>query len=83
VVSYTRKVDGEPDSCRFEPVEAIGRGHIAFEVKDVNATRENVIAAGGSALGTIETVTVPGAGVITWTYVRDPEGNIIELQRRG
>jgi hypothetical protein len=32
--------------------------------------------------GTIESVAVAGAGRITWTYARDPEGNIIELQRR-
>ena len=27
-------------------------------------------------------MAVPGLGSVTWTYVRDPEGNIIELQRR-
>lgn len=58
----------------------IGFGHIAFAVDDVAAASQAVIAAGGAPLGTIETVSIPGAGSITWTYVRDPEGNIVELQ---
>jgi catechol 2,3-dioxygenase-like lactoylglutathione lyase family enzyme len=59
-----------------------GFGHIAFTVPDVAIARAAVLAAGGQALGTVESVDIPGAGRITWTYVRDPEGNIIELQRR-
>ena len=64
------------------PANRVGFGHIAFEVDDVSATRDAVIAAGGAAVGTVERVAIPGAGHITWTYARDPEGNIIELQRR-
>ena len=60
----------------------VGFGHIAFAVDDVQAARDAVLAAGGSAVGTVEAVAIPGAGIITWTYTRDPEGNIIELQRR-
>ena len=59
-----------------------GFAHIAFAVEDVAQAREVVLAAGGSAVGPIESVVLPGAGKITWTYLRDPEGNIIELQRR-
>jgi len=57
----------------------LGFGHIAFQVDDVAAARAAVVAGGGSMVGTIETVAIEGAGSITWTYVRDPEGNIIEL----
>ena len=53
----------------------------SFAVDDVAAAREAVLAAGGTAVGTVEVVAIPGAGTITWTYVRDPEGNIVELQR--
>ena len=60
----------------------VGFGHIAFEVDDVAASRDAVVAAGGTLLGTVESVAIQGAGRIMWTYVRDPEGNIIELQRR-
>ena len=64
------------------PANRVGFGHIAFAVDDVAGTRDAVLAAGGSQVGTIESVAIEGAGTITWTYVRDPEGNIIELQRR-
>lgn len=64
------------------PANRVGFGHIAFAVDDVAAVHQEVLAAGGFPVGTIERVAIAGAGTITWTYVRDPEGNIIELQRR-
>lgn len=57
-----------------------GWGHLAFEVEDVSAALRAVLTAGGSGLGEVVTLDVPAAGTITWTYARDPEGNIIELQ---
>jgi catechol 2,3-dioxygenase-like lactoylglutathione lyase family enzyme len=57
-----------------------GLGHLAFEVDNVPAAERAVLAAGGSKLGEIVTFDVPGAGTITFTYIRDPEENIIELQ---
>jgi predicted enzyme related to lactoylglutathione lyase len=58
-----------------------GFGHIAFAVDDVEAAREAVIAAGGGSLGEVVSLQVPGAGTVTFVYLTDPEGNIIELQR--
>jgi catechol 2,3-dioxygenase-like lactoylglutathione lyase family enzyme len=58
-----------------------GWGHIAFSVDDVPAAREAVIAAGGRAVGELVSTEIAGAGAITFAYVTDPEGNIIELQR--
>lgn len=58
----------------------LGLGHVAFEVEDVPTAREAVLAAGGHELGQIVTARIPGAGTITFVYVTDPEGNIIELQ---
>jgi catechol 2,3-dioxygenase-like lactoylglutathione lyase family enzyme len=58
-----------------------GWGHIAFSVADVPAAREAVLAAGGGVVGDTISVEVAGAGPITFAYVTDPEGNIIELQR--
>jgi catechol 2,3-dioxygenase-like lactoylglutathione lyase family enzyme len=58
-----------------------GFAHIAFAVDDVEAARDAVLAAGGSAVGQLVCRQVPGAGTITFVYVADPEGNIIELQR--
>jgi predicted enzyme related to lactoylglutathione lyase len=56
-----------------------GFGHIAFLVPDVAAARDAVLKAGGSEHGAI--VTTPcGDRKLTWVYLRDPEGNLIELQ---
>jgi len=58
-----------------------GLGHLAFAVDDVSEMLDRVIAKGGKALGKIVNATVAGAGNITFVYVTDPEGNIIELQK--
>ena len=58
-----------------------GFSHIAFAVDDVAAAAEAVLANGGSALGDLTEREIPGAGRLTFRYVADPEGNIIELQR--
>jgi predicted enzyme related to lactoylglutathione lyase len=57
-----------------------GFGHIAFSVPDVGAARETVLAAGGQAVGEVVTVTVADGRRVTWCYVTDPEGNVVELQ---
>lgn len=57
-----------------------GFGHIAFEVEHVEDVLKQVIANGGSAFGEIAHHNIEGAGQITFTYARDPEGNLIELQ---
>lgn len=65
------------------PATAVNRpgfGHIAFIVDDVSAAREEVLKAGGRAIGDVVTLTAPNGARVTWTYVTDPEGNAIELQ---
>ena len=57
-----------------------GLGHIAFEVDDVAAAAGRVTDAGGALVGDSVTADVPGAGRITFVYVSDPEGNVVELQ---
>jgi glyoxylase I family protein len=57
-----------------------GFGHIAFAVPDVDAALSAVVAEGGRALGEIVTHAIEAAGTICFTYARDPEGNILELQ---
>jgi predicted enzyme related to lactoylglutathione lyase len=54
--------------------------HIAFSVDDVAAAHEAVLQAGGHAVGQIVTLQVATGAKVTWCYVTDPEGNIIELQ---
>lgn len=57
-----------------------GYGHLAFEVTDVPAIFAAVLAHGGQRLGDIVRTSVSGVGDLEVIYVRDPEGNIIELQ---
>jgi predicted enzyme related to lactoylglutathione lyase len=65
------------------PASAVNRpgfGHIAFRVGDVAAARQAVLAAGGGPVGEVVTLTIAGGGKVTWCYLTDPEGNILELQ---
>jgi predicted enzyme related to lactoylglutathione lyase len=57
-----------------------GFGHIAFVVDDVIAARSAIVAAGGSAVGDLVTLTTSTGDKVTWVYVTDPEENVIELQ---
>jgi catechol 2,3-dioxygenase-like lactoylglutathione lyase family enzyme len=57
-----------------------GFSHLAFSVDDVKAAVDAVMSAGGRTVGEIVSREVQGAGVITFAYVTDPEGNVIELQ---
>lgn len=57
-----------------------GFGHIAFSVDDVAAVQKAVLQAGGRAIGEIVTLQVATGAKVTWCYVTDPEGNVIELQ---
>jgi predicted enzyme related to lactoylglutathione lyase len=57
-----------------------GFGHIAFAVEDVAAAQQAVLQAGGHAIGEIVSLQVATGATVTWCYVTDPEGNIIELQ---
>jgi predicted enzyme related to lactoylglutathione lyase len=58
-----------------------GFSHIAFAVDDVASARDVVLAAGGRSVGEVVTLSITEARSVTFAYVMDPEGNIIELQR--
>ena len=75
IFTYTPLANGSPGA-----VNRPGFGHIAFTVDDVPAARSEVLAAGGQAVGEVVTLTIAGGARVTWCYVTDPEGNIIELQ---
>jgi len=75
IFSYTPECPGQPYA-----VNRPGWGHIAFEVARVDAVRAEVLARGGASVGDVVRLrTADGRGV-TWCYVTDPEGNVIELQ---
>ncbi|MFZ0918421.1 MAG: VOC family protein [Candidatus Udaeobacter sp.] len=76
IFSYDQLVE------RGTPVaNQIGFAHIAFAVDDVDKALQAVIAAGGGAVGNITTTKVDCVGVLRVVYARDPEGNIVELQK--
>jgi len=77
IFSYDRMVEGGSAPLVNEP----GFGHLAFQVDDVEAALQAVQAAGGGAVGRVTTLSVKGAGAVQVAYARDPEGNILELQR--
>ena len=58
-----------------------GFAHVAFAVDDVDQALQAVIAAGGGAVGRVATTEVDGVGLLRVVYARDPEGNIVELQK--
>ncbi len=60
-----------------------GFGHVAFEVDNVPEARSEVLAQGGRAVGEVVSLTTSAGGRVTWCYVTDPEGNMIELQKWG
>ncbi len=76
IFEFGQRVDGPPVA-----VNQRGFGHIAFAVDDVEAARNAVLVAGGSSVGELVTLAISESRSVTFAYVRDPEGNIIELQR--
>lgn len=60
-------------------VNRIGQGHIAFDVENVSDAQEEVVRTGGSEVGEIAFVVTLDGKPLKWCYVRDPEGNMIEL----
>ena len=72
--------DDMPDRQLPMPNEP-GFAHLAFAVDDVEKALETVISAGGSSVGEIATTEVGGVGSLQVIYARDPEGNIVELQK--
>jgi catechol 2,3-dioxygenase-like lactoylglutathione lyase family enzyme len=61
-------------------VDRAGWGHVAFQVPDVPAALESVLAAGGNSVGEVVTLTTKDGRHVTWCYATDIDGNIIELQ---
>ncbi|MBN2274742.1 MAG: VOC family protein [Bacteroidales bacterium] len=61
-------------------INAQGFAHIAFHVDDVEATLNTVLTHGGEKYGELVEKDIHGDGRIKVIYVKDPEGNIIEIQ---
>jgi catechol 2,3-dioxygenase-like lactoylglutathione lyase family enzyme len=74
--------DTNIDPAAAPTANRVGWGHIAFMVDDVASARTAVLSAGGQPLPGAEVVTTRTADGrrVTWCYLADPEGNLIELQ---
>ena len=70
------EIDGHPGTQIDRP----GWGHVAFQVPDVPAAVDAVVAAGGGRYGEIVAMQTKDGRHITWVYATDPDGNVVELQ---
>lgn len=81
IYEYTAPAYAEDVPPPVSAVHRPGFGHVAFAVDDVANARRVMLDAGGESVGkVVESVTQDGSRV-TWCYCRDPEGNVVELQR--
>ncbi len=71
--------DAMPEHPAISP-NTPGFSHIAFSVDDVAAVAQSAFDHGGSAVGEMVVRDYPDIGLLTFQYVADPEGNIIEIQ---
>jgi catechol 2,3-dioxygenase-like lactoylglutathione lyase family enzyme len=75
IYEYSSMPDGLPPAANRP-----GFGHIAFAVPSIVDARRAVLAAGGGVIGEVVTLKTAEGRFVTWAYVTDPEGNIVELQ---
>lgn len=75
IFTYSRLAPGEAP-CVNRP----GFGHVAFSVASVPEAQAEVIRLGGRPLGEVVELVLSDGRRVTWCYVHDPEGNLIELQ---
>ena len=71
----------EPAAQSYPTSDRLGFAHVAFRVDDVPRTLERLLEAGGQRLGEVAHADVEGEAHLEVVYARDPEGNIVELQR--
>lgn len=74
---YTERRDRPPPAVN-EP----GYGHLCFAVGNIEAAHAAILKAGGQAVGEVTDFGTADAPVLL-VYMRDPEGNIVELEQRG
>jgi len=75
IFSYDEFIDTVPMMAN-----QIGFTHIAFEVDNVDDILKKALKYGGTRLGEVIENEVEGVGILKFTYLRDIEGNIIEIQ---
>jgi len=76
IFEYNKNIGNPSKDINLE-----GFGHIAFAVDDVQEKLNFLIENGGTTVGKLIDADIAGVGKITAVYARDPEGNIIEIQK--
>lgn len=71
----------ENETNKNKTINKEGFGHIAFSVDEVDQCLKEIIKNGGSVVGKTVKGFVKGMGYLHVVYARDPEGNIIEIQK--
>ena len=77
IFSYTPELEHAPVA-----VNRPGFGHIAFLVDNVQNAIDAVLENGGCMVGKLVSVAVADH-TVTFAYLTDPEGNVIEVQSWG
>ena len=75
IFEYNKPVGSGPIA-----INHFGFAHIAFVVPSVEEARDEVLANGGSCLGKLVTLALTSGARVNLIYMKDPEGNIVELQ---
>lgn len=69
------------DLEKQQSINTLGFGHIAFHVNNIEFFLNKCIHHGGSLFSEVQRKKYPDLGaVLTVAYIKDPEGNFIELQ---
>jgi len=76
IFQYSSNIDNLGKEINTE-----GFGHIVFAVEDVEKCLKEVLDNGGSTVGHTVKGDIPGVGELHVVYARDPEGNIVEIQK--
>jgi lactoylglutathione lyase len=76
IFQYSREA-----GSRVSPVDAPGLRHLAFSARNVRKLLDRVERNGGTRVGELVSARVEGVGNLDVVYARDPEGNIIEIQK--
>jgi predicted enzyme related to lactoylglutathione lyase len=67
------------DSEKAKPNKK-GFGHIAFQTDEIHSLLKLALENGANKIGELSEKYVDGVGLLTFIYISDPDGNIIELQ---
>ena len=71
----------ETNEVPEKSANSCGFTHVAFEVSVLGSVCAKVVSSGGSLLGRLAKQSVDQVGTCTFVYVRDPDRNIIEVQK--